>query len=82
MSCLHVLCETCLKSLLAAAEDEEVQEDNIYVGRGKPQRIIVCPLCKQETMVTFSMYSYLIIKFCTKVKCLVDWRTRVELAPS
>ncbi|XP_046639554.1 brain tumor protein-like isoform X2 [Daphnia pulicaria] len=49
LSCLHVLCENCLKDLLAV-DNEEDCENVIYSGRSKPHKaFIVCPLCKQET---------------------------------
>lgn len=52
LSCLHVLCENCLKDLLAVETDEEGCDNVIYSGRNKPHRaFIVCPLCKQETAV-------------------------------
>lgn len=51
LSCLHVLCENCLKELLTN-EDDDACENALFSGRGKPLSIITCPLCKQDTMVT------------------------------
>lgn len=51
LSCLHVLCETCLKNLLAVADDEEGTDEAVYMSRNKTHRTITCPICKQETIV-------------------------------
>ena len=60
LSCLHVLCEICVKDLLEF-ESEESSENAIFAARKKTKTTITCPMCKQETAV---MILYiLIIKF-------------------
>jgi transposase-like protein len=53
LSCLHVLCETCLKELLMSAGSSDGDDDNEapYSGRKSRTGIITCPQCRQETVV-------------------------------
>jgi len=48
LSCLHVLCEHCVKELLEVDCDDLSES---FTGRKKTKNIITCPLCKQETSV-------------------------------
>ena len=70
LSCLHVLCENCLKDLLAV-DDEDGCENVIYSGRSKPHRAFIsCPLCKQETAVrilSFTLYECTLSIYCFQV---------------
>ena len=53
LSCLHVLCETCLKELLMSAGSSDGDDDNEapFSGRKSRTGIITCPQCRQETVV-------------------------------
>ena len=60
LSCLHVLCETCLKELLVEVGDND-EDDQVYNGSGrngcKSHGTITCPQCKQETIVIITFIS-------------------------
>lgn len=63
LSCLHVLCENCLKESLTA-DDEDCCENTLFTGRGKHLTVITCPLCKQDTMVgSYIFYDSCLIMF-------------------
>jgi len=50
LSCLHVLCEICVKELIEL-ESEDLSENGVFTGRKKTKNTITCPICKQETTV-------------------------------